>query len=408
MKFQFLLPAVFALVSISVSAQSGRRVQSSPATGTSESPGVQRTASEGGFGEEERAGYSESAPSRSIPLTRKTQSAKKDDTKKAAAQPTPAVTQPETAVSGEDGGVIRVETNLVTIPVSVNDREGFYVAHLKQGNFKIFENGIEQTIEYFGKTDKPFTVVLLIDVSPSTSYKIDEIQSAAWAFVQQLLPHDSVMVVQFDSSVDVLSEPTGDREKTRKAIWKTGFGSGTALYEAVDRTLNRHLAKIEGRKAIVLFTDGVDTTSAGASYASTLEDAVESEAVIFPIYYNTFLQNMGIGGGGGPMSTPPTLGLPGSIGVSGTQQIAAEYTRGRTYLTELASVSGGKVFRAESTPGGLTSAFESIAEELRRQYVLGYYPENPGEIGDRKSIRVRVDRPKLIVRARDSYIVGTK
>ena len=404
---RLLMVLIFATCLVSAAgAQSGRRVPSTTPSATPV-PAVQRTISEGGFGENESVGYSESAPSRSIPLTRRNPSRKKDEKKSSEAKPAVAPDQIKPAGPPEDTDVIRVETNLVTIPVSVSDRDGFYVANLKEGNFKIFEDGAEQKIEYFGTTDKPFTVVLLIDVSPSTSYKIEEIQAAAWAFVQQLLPHDRVMVIEFDSSVNVLVEPTGDRQKIQKAIRKTGFGDGTALYEAVEDTLKKHLARIEGRKAIVLFTDGVDTTSGGASYASTLEDAEESEAVIFPIYYNTFLENMGIGGGG-PMSTPPTLGLPGSIGVKATQQMSEEYARGRTYLTELATVTGGKLFRAESTPGGLTTAFESIAEELRRQYVLGYYPEKAGSPGDRKAIRVRVDRPKLVVRARDSYIVGSK
>lgn len=406
MKALLAILAVVAFSVVSASSQSGRKVQN-PSPAKAGQPSTPVAAAEGGFSDDERAGYSESAPSRSVPLTRSSRSKeKKAKTETSQAKKPENQTPPNPPGTSEDE-VIRVETNLVTIPVSVSDRDGFYIANLRENNFKIFENGVEQKIEYFGTTDKPFTVVLLIDVSPSTSYKIEEIQAAASAFVQQLLPHDKVMVIEFDSSVDVLTEPTGDRVRIMKAIRKTGFGDGTALYEAVEDTLNKHLRKIEGRKAIVLFTDGVDTTSVGATYNSTLEDAEESEAVIFPIYYNTFLQNMGIGGGG-PMSTPPTLGLPGSIGTRASQQISEEYARGRTYLTELANYTGGKVFRAESTPGGLTSAFESIAEELRRQYVLGYYPETPGASGDRRSIRVRVDRPKLIVRARDSYIVGSR
>lgn len=398
---------VFLLAS--VSAQSGRRVQSS----TPAQPSVQPKVADGGFGDETTTGYSESAPSRSIALTRKDKNTKNTEKKpgeKKADNPKPAQTteNPKSTDPNEDSDVIKVSTNLVSIPVSVSDREGFYVSGLREANFKIFEDGVEQKIEYFGTTDKPFTVVLLIDVSPSTSYKIEEIQAAASAFVDQLLPHDQVMVIEFDSSVHVLTEPTGDREKIHKAIRKTGFGDGTSLYQAVDFSLRKRLDKIEGRKAIVLFTDGVDTTSSGASYRSTLEDAEESEAVIFPIYYNTFLQNIGIGGGNGPMTTSPTLGLPGSMGgVKATQQAAQEYARGRAYLSELAGVTGGKVFRAESTPGGLTAAFESIAEELRRQYVIGYYSNGSGPAGDRKSIRVRVDRPKLIIRARDSYVVGS-
>ena len=100
------------------------------------------------------------------------------------------------------------------------------------------------------------------------------------------------------------------------------------------------------------------------------------------------------------------LGLPQTSGQPNGSS-SAEYTRGRAYLNELATVTGGKVFRPESTPGGLSAAFESIADELRRQYNIGYYPTDAGTAGERKQIRVRVNRPKLLIRARDSYIVGT-
>jgi VWFA-related protein len=156
-----------------------------------------------------------------------------------------------------------------------------------------------------------------------------------------------------------------------------------------------------------LFTDGVDTTSSRANFESTVEDAEEAEAMIFPIYYNTFLSSRGIGTGG-VMSTPPTLGIPpmgGGGRAIGTS--SAEYTRGRIYLSELAAATGGRVFRPDSTAGGLNDAFEGIAEELRRQYNIGYYPKEEGEVGQRKQIKVRVNRPKLVIRSRDSYIVGT-
>ena len=140
-----------------------------------------------------------------------------------------------------------------------------------------------------------------------------------------------------------------------------------------------------------------------ATFESTLIDAEESEALIFPIYYNTFLNTIGIGTGG-VMSTPPTLGIPG--GAQNTAEVSAAYSQGRAYLTGLASVTGGRVFRADSTPGGLQSAFEGIAEELSRQYSIGYFPQTEGEAGQRKMIKVRVDRPNLVVRSRDSYIIG--
>ena len=388
-------------------AQSGRRVQTAPAAPVS-TPQIQQTQNTNGTQKDESVGYSESAPNapRSISVKDRNSKKSKKETKKET-KPTVQITEAaNTAPANPDEEVIKVETNLVTIPVSVSDRNGFYIPNLNKQNFKVFENGVEQEITYFGTSEQPFTVVLLIDVSPSTSYKIEEIQAAAAAFVQQLNPNDQVMVIEFDSSVHVLTEITGDRDKINKAIRKTGFGDGTSLYEAVDFSLRKRLNKIEGRKAIVLFTDGVDTSSVRANFEGTVRDAEESDALIFPIYYNTFLNNIGIGGGG-VMSSPPTLGLPGGIGGrQSTAGVSAEYTRGRAYLTELAAATGGKVFRAESTPGGLTNAFESIAEELRRQYSIGYYPSESGESGERRQIRVRVDRPKLIIRARDSYIVG--
>ena len=403
-----LLTVVCAVVLVgSIAAQSGRRIKTvaaTPSTETAPKP-VADSVTAAGDG---TVGYSESAPSSPITLSpRRNRESKKEEKKSSENKSAPTATDPKPA-DPDEADVIKVETNLVTIPVSVSDRDGFYVPSLGEQNFKIFEDGIEQKIEYFGTSDKPFTVVLLIDVSPSTSYKIEEIQAAASAFVQQLLPHDKVMVIEFDSSVHVLTEPTGDRDQIYRAIRKTGFGNGTALYEAVEFSIRKRLGKIEGRKAIVLFTDGVDTTSSGASYMSTLQDAEESEAVIYPIYYNTFLQNMGIGGGNGPMTTSPTLGIPGTIGIGQTKRISEAYANGRTYLTQLAQVTGGKLFRAEATPRGLSTAFESIAEELRRQYVLGYYPQSTGSPGDRKAIRIRVNRPKLIIRSRDSYVVGSK
>ncbi len=399
-----------------VSAQSGRRIRSAPAPATATAPiQVTQENSIGAAAEEETAvGYSESAPNapRSISARareekRAQKKAKKNEktekNKQTAEQPRAA---PPANSTEADEDIVKIETNLVTMPVSVYDRNGLYIANLGKENFKIFEDGVEQEIAYFGTSEQPFTVVLLIDVSPSTEYKIEDIQSAAIAFVEQLKPQDRVMVIQFDERVSVLSEATGDREKVYKAIRRTNFGSATSLYDAVDLSLGRQLEKIDGRKAVVLFTDGVDTSSGRATYESTVRDAEESEAMIFPIYYNTFLSARGIGTGG-VMTTTPTLGIPPMIG--GGQMIgasSAEYARGRAYLTELAAATGGRVFRPESTPGGLTAAFEGIAEELRRQYSIGYYPQSEGEIGQRKAIRVRVNRPKLVIRSRDSYIVG--
>ena len=376
---RIIYPLIVALfVVFSVTAQSGRRITSTPTP----APVVR----------EDSESYSESKPQKKRPVTvwpslRGEAAGKSSD---AASRPDTIDATPAPGTESEDFG--KVETNLVTIPVSVFDRQGLYIPGLKQEEFKIFEDGKEQRIEYFGTSDKPFTVVLLLDTSPSTSYKIEEIRRAATAFVDQLKPEDKVMVIEFASTVHVLTEATGDRVAIYKAINRADFGPGTSLYDAVKFSLSKRLNSVSGRKAIVLFTDGVDTQSMKANYDSTLALAEESDSLIFPIYYNTFQDTMSaqISIFGPPMS--------GST--------AREYAIGKKYLEELAAYTGGRVFRPESTPGGLTSAFEGIAEELRRQYSIGYIPSEDGKPGERKTIKVRVNRPNLVLRARDSYIVG--
>ncbi len=368
-----------------VYAQSGRRIVAKP------TPAPQITEVD------DTPQYSESkpqAPRRTTPMVGFPKMGRD-----ATAKP---VTNDKAETVGDDD-VLKVETNLITIPVSVFDRNGLYIAGLEKNDFKIFENGKEQEIAYFGTTDKPFTVVLLIDTSPSTAYRIEEIHQAAIAFVDQLMAQDSVMVINFDRSVNVQTEPTNDRQRIYKAIRRASFGDGTSLYDAVDFTLMKKLSRIPGRKAVVLFTDGVDTTSHHSSYDRTVDEAEEADALIFPIYYNTFFGNNGGGASGIPNINGGGLG-GGIFGQRGSS--SADYQLGRAYLNDLAAYTGGRVFRPEATPGGLENAFEGIAEELRRQYNIGYVPQDEGKPGQRKEIKVRVDRPNVIVRSRDSYIVG--
>lgn len=379
---------LFVLGAISF-GQSGRRAAPTPTP----APKVRA---------EDASDYSESKPSprRAARVTERFPGIGDGSNTKTNTTPAP----PTSTDAKDDGDVLRVETNLITIPVSVFDRNGLYIPGLRQQEFKIFENGVEQEIAYFGTTDKPFTVVLLIDTSPSTAYKIEEIRDAAIAFVNQLEPRDSVIVIEFNHSVNVLTEATNDRDRIYKAIRKADFGNGTSLYNAVDEALRKQLGRITGRKAVVLFTDGVDTTSRKNTYDGTVDYAEESEALIFPIYYNTFFDSQGGGGLGGINGgIIPNINR-GGYNPPGTS--SEDYALGRRYLEDLASVTGGRVFRPESTPGGLTAAFEGIAEELRRQYSIGYVPKDEGKPGQRKQIRVRVDRPNLVLRARDSYIVG--
>src|SRR5438477_645812 len=154
-----------------------------------------------------------------------------------------------------EGDVVKVETTLISIPVSVMDRDGKYIPNLTKDDFHVWEDGVEQRVAYFASTEKPFTVALVIDTSASTRYKIEEIQDAAIAFVNQLRPDDKVMVVTFDDKIRV-QPATSDRNSLRNSILQTRIGSGTRLYDAVDQVINQYFNRVEGRKAIVLFTDG--------------------------------------------------------------------------------------------------------------------------------------------------------
>jgi VWFA-related protein len=330
------------------------------------------------------------------------------------------------------GDIVRVDTTLVSLPVSVMDRDGKYIPNLAKEDFRVWEDGVEQRVAYFASTEKPFTVALVIDTSASTRYKLEEIQDAAIAFVNQLRPDDRVMVVSFEDKIRVLEQPTSDRSALRNAILQTRIGSGTRLYDAMDQVINQYFNRIEGRKAIVLFTDGVDTTSKHATYESTVRDAEELDALIYPVEYDTSSDMAGWpggggsrrGGGGGSGSGSVVIDILGAIlgggsnngggggnprrgggrrgGGGGAGNSRGEYERADQYLHDLARVTGARLYNAEQE--NLDAAFRSVAEELRRQYSLGYYPKNTPRPGERRSIKVRVNRPELVVRSRDSYV----
>jgi Ca-activated chloride channel homolog len=338
------------------------------------------------------------------------------------------------AKSDDENEVLKVETNLVTMPVSVLDRDGRFIAGLRQQDFKIFENGVEQKVGYFQSVEQPFTVILMLDVSPSTQWQIEDIQNAADTFVDQLRPDDKVMVMAFDERVHILSNVTNDRYQLHNAIHRTRFGDGTSLYEAVDHVLGQELSQIQGRKAVVLFTDGVDTTSRSADFESTVKEAEEADALFYTIRFDTSrdMNPYGMGGrrGGGRGGYPPGGqggggvtwgdilgsiiaggggGMPPSVygrrGGGGAGNSPEEYETGKKYLNALAQETGGREFEADSLTN-LSTAFSGIAEELRRQYSIGYYPDKVGQAGERRSISIRVNRPNVVVRAKNTYIVG--
>lgn len=316
-----------------------------------------------------------------------------------------------------EGDVLRVNTSLVAVPVSVLDKQGRFVANLQKEDFRIFENGIEQSIAYFEPADKPFTVALLLDTSASTHFHLEDIREAAIAFAKQLRPQDRVLIVSFNDEVLLLTEVTNDLNLIETVIEENAnTGNSTRLYDAVDLTIRERLNKIKGRKAIVLFTDGVDTSSQQATYESTLRQVEELDALIYPVQYDTSdymraMQNNGAitvttttSGVFGSRTTTQTYNAPVNGGAPLPGSTKADYDRADKYLHALAYETGGRLYQANDTTQ-LADAFTRIAEELRRQYSLGYYPKNDSSDGnERREIKVRVRQSNLAVKARDSYM----
>jgi len=328
-----------------------------------------------------------------------------------------------TPVTVDENGTIKMDTALVAIPVSVTDHDGKFVPNLYKRDFRLYEDGVEQEIEAFESVETPFHVALLIDTSNSTMFKMDEIQDAALSFIRQLRRGDEVLIMSFDSKVRIHCDFTTNQDEMRRAIFETRTGGSTKLYEAVDKVVDR-LEQIQGRKAIVLFTDGVDTSSRRANYQNTLDKVEESGALVYPIRYDTEMDNQGgfNGGNNSPFPLPSPYPSPRTRrrwpfnpfisnafpqwpqgrGPSPSPGGSNDYRKGARYLQELADRSGGRLHDADSRYN-LTQAFARIAEELRHQYQLSYYPSNAKKDGAYRRVKVRVEKTGLVVRNRDGY-----
>jgi Ca-activated chloride channel family protein len=296
-------------------------------------------------------------------------------------------------VSEED--IVRVSTSLITVPAQVMDRNGRFVGSLRKEDFVIYENGVEQQLSYFGSIEQPFTVALLLDVSGSTQTRLQAIRAAANAFIGRLRPMDRLILVSFDGKINILSEAVTVSQLRRLKLRLDAVNDGTLLYDTVDAVLNRQLASIPGRKAVVLLTDGVDQGSTRASRKQNLRDADESAVMFYTVQYNTLPQ------------LPERLSHIVDLKVRARIQakMEKEYAVGASYLRTLADETGGRLYNADSQVD-IQQSFGAIMDELGRQYSLGYYPKGQVRTGEKRDIKVRVRIPNLAVRARDSYIAS--
>ena len=299
----------------------------------------------------------------------------------------------------QESSVIKLETTLVQVPVIVSDVGGRYITDLQRGDFKIFENEKEQGIQLFRTIDEPFNVALLIDSSGSTLDQLSQIKSAAIAFVDNLRNHDHVMVVNFNDSVKVMCGLTNDRGTLHGAIINIEGGEYTQVYEAIYTTIWEKLRHSQGRKAAILFSDGIDTASSEISEEDTL-NAVAATAgegiIVYTIRYNTrpdverklYAQERLLAND-----------LSGTSWRERRRKLDRVYRKADEYIQELAEISGGVVKQAD-TLVDLEASFAEIAEELRHQYLLGYYSANKDIAGKQRRVVVRVSRSNSEVKVR--------
>ena len=351
---------------------------------------------------------------------------------------------------------VKLSASLVQVPAVVTDRSGKFVSDLSQGDFTLSEDGKRQDISFFAAVKQPFNAVLVLDTSNSAQDRLTAIQNTAVDFTKQLRPGDRMMAISFDNEVRSLTEFSENRQELEDAIRATESGFGKLLYEAVARGLEQ-LKNVEGRRAIILFSDGVDMRSIEASAEGTVRMAEEVGAVIYIVRFDTrwWIEAdarrqesehprrktpFDIDGRiplppdfGGPdplptgiprpnaprieigqRPTPPVIYDPDGTGKRSqrisnadipdqiTSTLDKLYGEADAYMMAISSRTGGRVYSAD-TLDGTRAAFTAIAEELRNQYLIGYYTSSNKHDGKYHKIKIELTRKGMDVRARPGY-----
>lgn len=374
--------------------------------------------------------------------------------------PTDGRTPAPTGAEADD--TLSLEGALIEVPAVVSDRSGHYVPQLRQQDFRVLEDGVEQEISFFSSERVPIHVALVMDTSGSARDTIYDIQSAAIEFLNQLLPGDKVLIVSFNSQVIVEQEFTNDRRQLTAAIRRTQTNGSTKLYEAVYLTVAERLRHVEGRKAMVILSDGEDTASSDVTADEAINVCSESDVVVYGIRYP---ESAGTNVFRIPQTTPPAYPNPGpntgpntnpggtyppgypqprrrnrqrpnvnipnipwpswplqptGSGFVGQPQYSGRNpgqrqsnpgwgnaTGGDPFMDAVAANSGGQIYYSESI-GNVAGVFASIAEELRQTYIIGYSPTVPVSKGGYRRISVQVPaRPEVAVRHRLGYQAET-
>ena len=307
--------------------------------------------------------------------------------KPAAGTPAEQVTNDEVS----EGDVIRVDSQLVTLNISVIDRgTNRGLIGLSQSDFKLFEDGQEQRIVQFESSSAPFDLVLLIDLSGSTKDVVKLIRAAAIRFVEAARPADRIGVITFAGEAKVISQLTADRDLLRQRIETIDTARGdTKLYDATNFAMDELLkeSKKSRRCAIVLMSDGLDGTIPGISgqqgsrstYPETLRNIQEFDGVLYTLWLNTEYEAMS------PLDTQPEA-----------------FDGGHDRMKEMADAGGGVFYEVERLTD-LAGAYEQVVADLGTMYSLAYRPANSTRDGKWRAIRIGVSRTNAVPRGKRGY-----
>ena len=346
--------------------------------------------------------------------------------------------KPSPAEEVDEGDIVRVETQLVSVPAVVTDRNGRPLAGLRAENFTILEDGKPQQITNFATTETPFEIALLLDTSGSTREELGLIRDAANAFINALRPGDRVAIVAFNNTprngsplatVEVATPLADDRQALRRAIASLGTSNGTPFYDALGRIVDQVFhepprTELRGRRAIVALTDGVDSSS-NSGYNDARAKLSRSGVASYFIQVSTedyvedrLLKDCQDDGrltlSAKQLERFRQLFVPQAqkedyqdfcrMGQFERMDISRQlYNLARTEMNEMARASGGKNFAA-ATLNEARGAFAQVANEIGTQYSLGYYPANKARDGSFRQIKVETRGLKdATVRARDGY-----
>lgn len=289
----------------------------------------------------------------------------------------------------DEDDVVRVDTSLVSLNVSVfNSRINSLVGALEQKDFKVVENGREESITYFAATDVPFDLVLLIDLSGSTADKRDLIRKSTQRFIDVARPSDRLAIVTFANTTEVVTPLTADRARLIADANRIQGAGGTRLWDALKYTLDQVIGpKTPGRRrAIVLMTDGVDNALGGGdvgseiSFADLLEAVRRRDELIIPIYLDTESDHEFV-----------------------SSFVKRIYENARKTLALLAQESGGLYYTARKI-ADLNGVYEEVINDLGKVYSLGYKPSNEKRDGSWRRVQIQmVDHPDLKARSRPGY-----